>query len=55
MKQFAKREHLLESKCTYYESLLAEHKKVFEWIKRNPGCHPENVRQEIERLLEELG
>lgn len=54
MSMFASREDLLEEKIAYYEQLLQEHKKIFTWVKNNPGCHPENIRYEILRLLEEL-
>lgn len=54
MSMFASEEHLLQAKLAYYERLLCTHKKVFTWVRDNPGCHPENIRKEILRLLEEL-
>lgn len=54
MSMFASRQDLLEAKCSYLESLLAEHKKVFEWVMNNYGCHPGNIYYEIEKLLKEL-
>lgn len=54
MSMFATKEHLLQAKAAYYERLLNNHKKIFTWVRDNPGCHPENIRKEILRLLEEL-
>lgn len=54
MSMFASRQDLLEAKCEYLDSLLAEHVMVFEWVMRNPGCHPDNIRYDIERLLRDL-
>lgn len=54
MSMFSSKEHLMQAKIAYYEQLLQEHKKIFTWVERNPGCHPENIRYEILRLLEEL-
>lgn len=54
MSMFATHEHLLQAKVAYYEQLLNDHKKVFTWVKENPGCHPKNIQREIIYLLEEL-
>lgn len=54
MSMFASAEDLFEAKAEYYEKVVDEHRKVFEWVERNPCCHPENIRGEILRLLEEL-
>lgn len=52
--QFKTHEHLLQAKVAYYERLLNTHKKIFEWVERNPSCHPDNIRFELRKLLEEL-
>lgn len=54
MSMFTKTEHLLEAKVEHYESILEKHKSIFQWVKDNPDCHPENIRMEILRLLSEL-
>lgn len=29
-----------------------EIKKVLKWVNDNPGCHPENIRKELEKLYQ---
>lgn len=31
---------------------IMELKKVLNWVDANPGCHPENIRQELLKLKE---
>lgn len=54
MSMFKSKEELYKAKADYYEDILLTHKRIFEWVERNPGMNINNMRYEILQLLKEL-